>query len=66
MTDHHWNPPDRLPPVGCPLVILYTRGGAGAKLLVERTTHLQDKSGEMEYRLRDGSTITGRYRWTYP
>ena len=31
-----------------------------------RTKHLANRSGEMEYRLPDDSTVTGRFPWTYP
>ena len=57
-----FNPPERLPPVDCPLLIQSPAGTVRA----ERTSHLQDKAGQMEYRLDDGSIITGRYAWTYP
>lgn len=33
---------------------------------VFRTSHLSDRSQQMEYRLPDNSTVTGRFLWTYP
>lgn len=61
--EYEWNPPERLPPVGCPLVI---RVGNSA-LRCERTGHLQDKAGEMEYRsLATGQLWRGRFMWSYP
>lgn len=33
---------------------------------VFRVSHLADRAGDMEYRLPDNSTVTGRFRWTYP
>ena len=33
---------------------------------VFRVSHLADRAGEMEYRLPDNSTVTGRFPWTYP
>lgn len=33
---------------------------------VFRTSHLADRAGDMEYRLPDNSTVTGRFAWTYP
>lgn len=33
---------------------------------VFRTGHLANRDGEMEYRLPDNSTVTGRFPWTYP
>lgn len=33
---------------------------------VFRTSHLADRAGDMEYRLPDNSTVTGRFPWTYP
>lgn len=59
----HFNSPSSLPPVGCPLLI---RLPCGAALHVERTGYLQDRNGQMEYRLQDGRLIVGRYEWTYP
>jgi hypothetical protein len=51
-----------LPPVGCPLVIKV----AGHVLRAERTIHMADKSGQMEYVLKAGQLITGRFEWSYP
>lgn len=33
---------------------------------VFRTSHLADRAGDMEYRLPDNCTVTGRFAWTYP
>lgn len=33
---------------------------------VFRTSHLADRAGDMEYRLPDNCTVTGRFPWTYP
>jgi len=60
--DYEWNRAALLPPVGCPLVIKV----AGHVLRAERTNHLTDKSGQMEYVLMAGQLITGRFEWSYP
>ncbi len=53
-----------LPPVACPILI---RLPIGDTREVERTTHLTDKNGQMEYRcLRGGGLYHGRFEWTYP
>lgn len=59
----HLNPAEQLPPVDCPLLIELEPG-----LLVPaaRTTFVESKGREMEYRLNDGTLVLGRYRWTYP
>lgn len=57
-----WNRPEVLPPVDCPLVL---RLGSVA-VRAERVSYLRDRSGEMDYRLSDGSIIRGRYQWSYP
>lgn len=57
-----WNPPERLAPVGCWLVILIN----GSPRYAQRTSYIESKSRDMEYRLDDGTTITGRHRWTTP
>jgi len=67
MTDQYeWNPPERLPPVGCPLVIRYTPGGEGAVMLVERISHLMHRDGDMDYLVSTGQVLTGRFFWSYP
>lgn len=63
MTYEHWNSADALPPVDCPLVVMVD---AHHFLRATRTGFLDDKTRDMEYRLADGSTLTGRFRWTYP
>lgn len=62
MHDYEWNPPERLPPVGCPLVVLVD----DSALRCERTTQLQDKAGQMEYRTDVGHVFRGRHWWSYP
>ena len=57
-----WNRPEVLPPVDCPLVL---RLGSVA-VRAERVSYLRDRNGEMDYRLSDGSAITGRFEWSYP
>ncbi len=59
----HLNPPGNLPPVGCPLLIKLDDGQ-----LVEahRTGFIEHRSRAMDYSLADGTTITGRFAWTYP
>jgi hypothetical protein len=59
----HLNTAGDLPPVACPLVIEVP--GCGM-LRAERTGFVANKGNEMEYRLSDGTTLTGRFRWTYP
>lgn len=59
---YEWNRAALLPPVGCPLVIKV----AGHVLRAERTSHLSDKSGLMDYKLSDGKVIQGRFEWSYP
>ena len=58
-----WNQPERLPPVGCPLLIKmpYDRVEKAT-----RTGHLENRSQEMEYLLESGETVRGRFLWTYP
>ena len=59
---YSWNRPEVLPPVDCPLVL---RLGSVA-VRAERVSYLRDRAGEMDYRLSDGSVITGRFEWSYP
>ena len=59
---YEWNRAALLPPVGCPLVILVD----GASLRAERTNHLTDKAGQMDYALAGGQVIRGRFEWSYP
>jgi hypothetical protein len=61
-TKYEWVSPEHLPPVGCPLVILVD----GSVLRAERVSHLQSRSGQMDYRLTAGCVINGRYPWSYP
>lgn len=59
------NTPNVLPPVRCPLLIA-TPDPLGRLRAAERTSHLTDKNGQMEYELADGRKIKGRFSWTYP
>lgn len=59
---YQWNRPEVLPPVDCPLVL---RLGSLA-VRAERVSYLRDRAGDMDYRLSDGSVISGRYHWSYP
>lgn len=64
MTYEHLNSADRLPPVGCELIVAI---GGGLLLRCERTSHLQHKGGEIEYRsVATGALYHGRWPWTYP
>ena len=57
----HFNSCSRLPPVGCPLVIK-----VGEKeIRAERISYITDKENLMDYKLSNGSVITGRFQWTY-
>jgi len=58
----HWNSPDVLPPVGCPIVL---RIGC-AVVQAERTAHIERRDREMTYQLPGGQVLTGRYEWSYP
>lgn len=58
----HLNSAERLPPVGCWLVILV--GGVLVRAI--RTGIIAKKTDDMEYRTEDGTVIYGRYPWTYP
>lgn len=57
----HWNSPDVLPPVGCPIVL---RIGCAA-VQAERTAHIERRDREMTYKLPTGQELVGRYPWTY-
>lgn len=59
----HWNRPEHLPPVGCPLVIQVPTLGV---LRCERTSHVADRSQELTYQIKPGWTLTGRFMWSYP
>lgn len=56
------NGADQLPPVACPLMIEVD----GNLVKAERTEFVQHRGQDMVYRLADGSTLLGRFRWTYP
>ena len=59
-----FNDPDRLPPVGCNLMIKV----GDTEILVARTSHITNKYGDMmEYKTADtGEVIIGRFWWRYP
>lgn len=64
-----WNSPDKLPPVGCPLLI--KRGEE--VVLVERVDHVANKDDYLVYvtladsdHLPKGVKLSGRCEWTYP
>lgn len=59
----HLNSASQLPPVDCPLLIEIQPGELVA---ASRISFITKRNREMDYLLADGSTITGRYRWTYP
>lgn len=59
----HLNRPEHLPPVDCPLVIELE---PGRLVPAVRTSFIASKDRQMEYRLADGTVVTGRYAWTYP
>lgn len=59
---HKLNAPEILPPVDCPLVVLFN----GRLIRAERTGFIQDKSRDMEYRLENGAIVKGKLPWTYP
>lgn len=58
------NPADAgfLPPVDCPLLIEVD----GEILEARRPVFVEQKDGQLTYELSDGSTLQGRFRWTYP
>lgn len=58
----HWNSPDNLPPVDCPLVILF----CGVVWRVERTAHVESRDRQLTYRINETWSIKGRCPWTYP
>lgn len=67
----HWNPPNMLPPVDCPLIIRLgvAPPDPGPYLAVhcERTSHIESRGREMTYKSSStGQIWTGRYWWTYP
>jgi len=57
------NPPEMLPPVGCPLLIQVEEARV---VRASRTSYIADKSRQMEYLLESGETLLGRFWWTYP
>lgn len=59
----HLNSASQLPPVDTPLLIKLDDGRLAH---ASRTSFIEHRSREMEYRLDDGTIITGRFAWTYP
>ena len=57
-----WNPPERLAPVGCWLVILIS----GQPTYAVRTSFIESRDRQMEYRLENDELINGRFKWTTP
>jgi hypothetical protein len=55
-----YNDPDRLAPLGTPIVVLVD----GEEIEVIRTKFI-DEHGFMEYKLNDGQLMTGRFMWRY-
>lgn len=58
----HWNSSDHLPPVDCPLLLLFDNRPVRAI----RTGFVANKNNQLEYMKEDGRIIVGRYQWTYP
>lgn len=65
-TDYTWNKPERLPPVGCPLVLNLGQAYDWDIAFGERISHLRSRSEEMDYRLTTGQIVRGRFEWSYP
>lgn len=61
-TEIHLNPPDRLAPVGCPLMVEVE----GKLVRAIRTGYIESRDRLMEYLTCSGEKILGRFRWTYP
>lgn len=61
--EEHFNNPDFLPPVDCPLLI---KVETGEVVKVRRTGFIRSRSDDMEYRTEEGALLFGRYPWTYP
>lgn len=70
-----WNSPDKLPPVGCPLLIKWCK--SGEHIEVERVDHVANRAADFCYKaLKEfksgqfvmpvGAHIYGRFDWTYP
>lgn len=62
-TEIHLNPVDHLPPVETPLLIELA---PGRLMAATRTGFIEKRDREMEYLLANGTTIVGRFPWTYP
>jgi len=60
--EYHFNQPERLPPVGCWLLIQLPDGST---LKVRRTGYIASKDRLMSYQMEDGTIINARFRWTY-
>lgn len=62
----HWNRPEVLPRVGCPLAINLGAEYDHDIAYGERISHLRSKDGVMDYHLSTGQVVRGRFEWTYP
>lgn len=64
MTDHiHLNPASVLPPVDTPLLIELEPGNLVRAM---RPAFVEKRDYALEFRLDNGGTVFGRFRWTYP
>lgn len=61
-----WNKPERLPPVGCPLVLNLGQAYDWDIAFGERISHLRSRSDVMDYQLSTGQIVRGRFEWSYP
>lgn len=58
----HLNNPAWLPPVGCSLLVMLD----GVLTRAVRTSYIERKTDNIEYKLEDGTIILDRLEWTYP
>ena len=69
----HWNPADKLPPVGCALLVRF----GTYQVKVERIAHVATRDEPLRYKCLEpfaygglefpvGSHISGKLEWTYP
>lgn len=59
----HFNPASQLPPVDCPLVL---KLNDGSTIRVTRPSFVENRSDDLTFVTEVGSTILGRWPWTYP
>lgn len=62
----HWNDPNVLPPVGCPLVLNLGALYDHVIAFGERVDHLAQRDRQMTYQLSTGELVVGRFAWSYP